>query len=267
MQDVRPVFADVLCRAGPASLRIGDMTPTLAEVAPRNRYRKVVALTGAGISAAAGLATFRGIGGLWTARPDLATAMESSLLPGNLPVLWDVWGGIRRQAIAAGPSPAHLALARAQVQIITQNVDGLHQDAGSRDVLELHGSAARDVCLEPPCDYVGDIDFTHEPEPGHIPACPACGGRLRPDVVLFGEPLDPDVWEASERAVRDADLVLAIGTSAFVTPARWLIPIARRAGALCVNVNLDDDTPYEDDFHAHVVGDCQKTVPAWLIDA
>ena len=59
----------------------------------------------------------------------------------------------------------------------------------------------------------------------------------------------------------------SIGTSAFVTPARWLIPIARRAGALCVNVNLDDDTPYEDDFHAHVVGDCQKTVPAWLIDA
>ncbi len=240
------------------------MRTTLADIAPRDRFRRIVALTGAGISAAAGLGTFRGAGGLWTAHPDVEAAMHASGLPHNLPALWDVWGGIRRRAILAGPSPAHEALARADVQVITQNVDGLHQDAGSEGVLELHGSAARAVCLNRDCWHRTEVDLSGETEPGHLPQCPRCGGPLRPDVVLFGEPLDPGVWQASEEAVLDADLVLAVGTSSFVTPAKWLVPIARQSGAVCVNVNVDDSVPGLDPFHAHVLGDCQDTLPTWL---
>ena len=242
------------------------MTVTLAEIAPRDRFHRVVALTGAGISAAAGLGTFRGAGGLWTAHPDVEAAMHASGLPGNVPALWDVWGGIRRKAVLAGPSAAHLALARAGVQVITQNIDGLHQDAGSDGVLELHGSAAWAVCLAARCGQRTEVDLSGVTEPGHVPQCPACDGPLRPDIVLFGEPLDPQVWLASEQAVREADLVLAIGTSSFVTPAKWLVPIARESGAVCVNVNTDGSVPGDDPFHAHVIGDCQVTVPQWLTE-
>lgn len=240
------------------------MSATLADVAPRDRYERVVALTGAGISAAAGLGTFRGAGGLWTAHPDVEAAMHASGLPHNVPALWDVWGGIRRRAVVAGPTPAHRALAAAQVQVVTQNVDGLHHDAGSEDVLELHGSAARAICLDRRCGHRTEVDLTSDPAPGEVPECPACGTPLRPDIVLFGEPLDPDVWRGAEEAVREADLVLAVGTSSFVTPAKWLVPIARQSGATCVNINIDDAVPGLDPFHAHVLGDCQDTLTHWL---
>lgn len=244
------------------------MNASLADVAPRDRFQRVVALTGAGISAAAGLGTFRGAGGLWTAHPDVEAAMHASGLPDNVPALWDVWGGIRRRAVVAGPSPAHLALARAQVQVITQNIDGLHQDAGSVGVLELHGSAAYAICLSRDCRHRVEVDLsgdlTDNSQVGHVPTCSRCGAPLRPDIVLFGEPLDPEVWQAAEQAVREADLVLAVGTSSWVTPAKWLVPLARRHGALCVNLNVDSSVPGQDPFHAHVLGDCQETLPAWL---
>ncbi|GAB98269.1 NAD-dependent deacetylase [Kineosphaera limosa] len=237
----------------------------LADIAPRGRFHNVVALTGAGISAAAGLGTFRGAGGLWTAQPDVEAAMHAHELPGNVPALWDVWGGIRRRALMAGPSAAHQVLAELGVRVITQNIDGLHQDAGSTDVLELHGSAGRAACLNPACGYRGRSDLAGPPPPpGHVPPCPACGGQLRPDVVLFGETLDPHTWQAAQEAVEHADLMLAIGTSAFVTPAIWLVPMARDHGALCVNLNVDDSLPRLDPFHAHVIGDCQETLPRWL---
>lgn len=233
------------------------MTPTLAEVAPRNRYRKVVALTGAGISAAAGLATFRGIGGLWTARPDLATAMESSLLPGNLPVLWDVWGGIRRQAIAAGPSPAHLALARAQVQVITQNVDGLHQAAGARDVVELHGALDRVVCLGcratpgrteiqqrltalnpgfgAPASAInpdGDAELPDaELDRFTMAACPSCGdGPLKPDVVFFGESVPRPRVDHCFGLVEGARSLVVLGSSLTVMSGLRFVHAATRRG-------------------------------------
>lgn len=242
--------------------------PRLQDVAPLGRFERIVALTGAGISAAAGLGTFRGAGGLWTANPDVEAAMHVEGLPGNVPALWDVWGGIRRRAILAGATPAHEALARAGVQVITQNIDGLHQDAGSDGVLELHGSAARAVCLDPTCGMRLDSDFSGPtPPPGSVPACPRCGGPLRPDVVLFGEALDQDVWHAAEAAAQQADLMLAIGTSAFVTPAKWLVPIAAEHGALCIDLNLDDSIAWDDPFDVHIVGDVQQTLPQWAADA
>ncbi len=256
---------EAMSESPPASERADAPGLRLHDIAPLSRFRRIVALTGAGISAAAGLGTFRGAGGLWTVNPDVEEAMHAHGLPGNVPALWDVWGGIRRKAIAAGPSPAHLALARAGVQVITQNIDGLHQDAGSTGVLELHGSAARAVCLDPACGHRAASDFSGPtPPPGAVPRCPACGGRLRPDVVLFGEPLDPQVWHAAEDAVRAADLVLAVGTSSFVTPAKWLVPMAAELGTLCIDLNIDDSVPWDDPFDAHVLGDCQETLPAWV---
>ncbi len=240
------------------------MTFTLADVAPLHQFSRIVAFTGAGVSAAAGLGTFRGAGGLWTASPDVELAMQSRALPGNLPQLWDVWGGIRRRALVAGPTAAHVALRAAGAQVITQNVDGLHQDAGSSAVLELHGSAARTACLKG-CGYRGPLDAVSDTPEGQIPRCPQCDGPLRPDVVLYGEALDPDVWEASAEAAYEADLFLAIGTSALVTPANHLAPIAKEGGALVVHVNLDEHVGgFVDPFDAKVIGDCQATLPAWV---
>ena len=242
----------------------GDVAATLADVAPLDQFSRVVAITGAGISAAAGLGTFRGAGGLWTASPDVELAMQSSALPANLPELWDVWGGIRRRATGAGPTPAHRALQAAGVQIITQNVDGLHQDAGSEGVLELHGSAARTACLDE-CGYTGPLHATAGTPEGEIPRCPQCDGPLRPDVVLYGEALDHEVWRAAAEAAVESDLFLVIGTSGIVTPANQLAPLARQAGAFVVNVNLDDQVGgFMNPFDAHVIGDCQTTLPSWV---
>lgn len=234
---------------------------TLSEIAPPGRYARVVALTGAGISASAGLGTFRGAGGRWTASPELERAMHAQYLPGNIGLMWQVWGGLRREAVQAGPTPAHRALARAGTTVITQNVDGLHQDAGSTEVLEVHGSAARARCLDRGCAWRG---ANPDPPPGDVPRCPRCDGLLRPDIVLFGEALDPQVWAAAETAATSCELFLAIGTSAFVTPAKWLAPMARQAGAHCVNVNIDDSLPAFSAFHEQVTADADTALADWL---
>lgn len=233
----------------------------LADLVPTDGSARVVALTGAGISASAGLGTFRGPGGLWTAAPDLEEALHARYLPGNVPALWQVWGGLRHRARVAGPTPAHRALARAGAVVITQNVDGLHQDAGSTVVLEVHGSAARARCLNPRCGWKGASAYADgDPDP----TCPRCEGPQRPDLVLFGESLDPLVWSAAEDAASSADVFLAVGTSAVVTPAKWLAPIARDGGALCVNVNIDPAPKYADPFHHTLVGPADEVLGAWL---
>jgi NAD-dependent deacetylase len=237
---------------------------TLGEIAPAGRYTRIVALTGAGISASAGLGTFRGAGGLWTAAPELERAMHAQYLPDSLELVWQVWGGLRRAALQAGPTPAHRALARAGTTVITQNVDGMHQDAGSAGVLEVHGSAARARCLDGGCGWRGDNPGL---APGVLPRCPRCGRFARPDIVLFGEPLDPQVWSAAERAATSCELFLAIGTSAFVTPAKWLAPMARQAGALCVNVNIDDSLPAFSAFHEQVTADADSALGEWLVSS
>src|SRR3954471_7958852 len=145
----------------------------LAEVAPRGDYLRICALTGAGISVAAGLGTFRGPDGLWTLAPEVERAMHAHLLPDNLDALWAVWGGMRDIADRNGPTPAHKALAAAGAAVITQNVDGLHQAAGSSDVVELHGSAGRAACLDPFCGW--DRAGGGAPE-DETPARPGVGG-------------------------------------------------------------------------------------------
>lgn len=144
--------------------------------------------------------------------------------------------------------------------MITQNVDDLHRSAGSDPVLELHGSAARARCLS--CDWAGASDDTVPPT-GGIPPCPRCECPTRPDVVLFGEPLDADLAREAQDEVRHCDTFLAIGTSGKVAPASWLAGLGRRSGARCIDINVHPD-PGAADFDVQVVGDAQTVLTEWL---
>jgi len=219
----------------------------------------VVALTGAGVSAESGLATFRGADGLWNGRDpaDLATPEAFARDPH---LVWRFYDWRRRKARAARPNAAHLALAalerqRGAMRVVTQNVDGLHQRAGSASVLSLHGTLWRLRCT------AENREFDDErADLGVLPLRCECGGLLRPAVVWFGEPLDPAVLAEAEHAVRTAALVLVVGTSSMVVPAASLAPIARRAGAWIVEIN-PDRTPLTRHADEHVTGRAGDLLP------
>jgi NAD-dependent deacetylase len=199
----------------------------------------VVALTGAGISAESGIPTFRGSGGLWRQyRPeDLATPDAFARDP---KVLWE-WYDWRRGLIAkAAPNAGHYSLAglekrKSSFVLVTQNVDGLHDRAGSRNVLKLHGDIWHVRCTT--CGAERRDERTPLPE---LPPRCDCGGMLRPGVVWFGEALPMNVWNDAERAALSADVYLVVGTSAVVYPAAGLTPLAKGAGARVIEVNLEE---------------------------
>ncbi|MCS7176403.1 MAG: NAD-dependent deacylase [Candidatus Kapabacteria bacterium] len=198
--------------------------------------RRVVAFTGAGISAESGIPTFRDPGGLWEQfRPEeLATPEAFERNPDRV---W-AWYQHRRRVIAAAePNPGHYALAAMEPHfeeftVVTQNIDQLHQRAGSRRVLELHGSILRNHCHRCGRPY----EAPNLPEE-RAPTCPHCGGRIRPSVVWFGELLPEDVFAEAEQAVARCDVLLSIGTSGEVYPAAGLVWQAKLAGATVIEVN------------------------------
>jgi NAD-dependent deacetylase len=203
--------------------------------------RRLVVLTGAGMSAESGIPTFRDAqSGLWSRFDPMALASEQGFRtdPG---LVWR-WYAQRRKAVAeAMPNAGHRALARAASRfpsftLVTQNVDGLHRRAGSQ-AIELHGNILRTVCLEG-CGFAeGDPELLPAGEP---PACPQCGAWLRPAVVWFGEALDPAVLTLVEHASEACDLMLVVGTSGMVFPAAGLPHLARAAGAQVVIVNPEE---------------------------
>ena len=212
----------------------------------RNSSRTVV-LTGSGISAESGVPTFREAQtGLWERfdPQELATPEAFERDPG---LVWD-WYAWRRELVAqAAPNPGHLALVAMQdlgpnFALVTQNVDGLHQRAGSRGVIELHGNILRTRCA------AEDIEVDEYEESGSPPVCPSCGAPLRPDVVWFGEMLPPGALDAASEAARGADLFLSIGTSSLVYPAAALPYEALEGGATLVEVNPKQTplTPHAD---------------------
>src|SRR5262245_52994864 len=207
------------------------MEQQLRELAGRVRAaQRVTVMTGAGVSAASGVPTFRGPEGLWrSCRPeDLATPAAFAQDP---ELVWE-WYGWRRATVAAcRPNAAHDVLARwsrnehKHVRVITQNVDDLHLRAGTRDVIRLHGSLWEIKCFDG-CPH-GMHAWRDErvPLPGGVPVCPHCNGPARPAVVWFGESLDAgDVDRASEAAA--CDLFLTVGTSAIVYPAAGFVRLA-----------------------------------------
>ena len=202
------------------------------------RARRVCVLTGAGISAESGIPTFRdAMTGLWSRfRPeDLATPEAFERDPA---FVWRRYEERRRRVAAASPNPGHLALATIESRVpsltlVTQNVDGLHQRAGSRNVHEYHGSLMRDRCT------IEGTVAERAGDPAGLPRCARCGGLLRPDVVWFGEPIPETPMRVAARAAAGCEVFLSIGTSSLVHPAAGLAEIARDAGATIVEVNLD----------------------------
>jgi NAD-dependent deacetylase len=222
----------------------------------------VAVLTGAGISAESGVPTFRGEGGLWrNYRPEqLATPVAFHSDPATV---WE-WYTWRRELIGACvPNRAHETLAEMEAALvnftlITQNVDGLHQAAGSRNVLELHGNIWRTRCTG-----CGRVAEDHRiPLPEIPPRCSGCGELLRPDVVWFGESLPPDALEAAWAAASRCGLMLVIGTSAIVQPAASLPLVALRNGAHLVEVN-PAETPLSAHAHDVLRGPAAELLPGW----
>lgn len=222
----------------------------------------VAVLTGAGISAESGVPTFRGEGGLWRSfRPEeLATPEAFSRDPA---LVWEWYDWRRRLVASCRPNAAHEALAAMEAAVpdltlITQNVDGLHHSAGSRNVLELHGNIWRVRCTC--CEHTSE-DY-RVPLPEIPPRCPKCGTLLRPDVVWFGESLPQDVLEAAWAAAARCRLMLVIGTSAVVHPAASLPLVALRNGARLVEVN-SAETPLSTHAHEILRGPAAGVLPAW----
>jgi NAD-dependent deacetylase len=214
------------------------------------RTSKLSALTGAGVSQESGLRTFRDAQtGLWAQyKPeDLASPQAFARDP---KLVWD-WYAWRREAVkAVRPNPGHYALVEIEKRIpqftlITQNVDGLHRMAGSKNMLELHGNIQRVRCSD--CYLLAE---TWDDDTESVPRCKSCGGLLRPDVVWFGESLPRDQLEAAVEAARTCQVFFSIGTSGVVQPAASLAFAARNRGAVVVEINAEPTplTPKTDFF-------------------
>jgi NAD-dependent deacetylase len=227
------------------------------------RARHVAVLTGSGISAESGVPTFRDAQtGLWAKfRPeDLATPEAFAREP---KLVWE-WYAWRREIVArAEPNAGHRALVALEkhvprLTLITQNVDGLHQRAGSTDVIEFHGNIARSKCSREGIEIEAPDDALEVP-----PRCPRCGAYLRPDVVWFGEMIPPLALERALGAAKSCDLFLSIGTSSQVHPAASLAEAAQAAGACVVEIN-PERTP-NSRFAAHLLtGPAGEMLPALL---
>lgn len=199
--------------------------------------RSCVVLTGAGISAESGVPTFRGSEGLWGKfKPEELATMAAFI--SNPKIVWE-WYNWRRQIVGeVKPNPGHYSLCDLQqwfdqFTLVTQNVDGLHRAAGSENILELHGNIYRNKCLDCNHQFSEDMDI----DPDNIPSCPHCGGKIRPDVVWFGEMLDPQIINKAFSESEQTELFFSIGTSAIVHPAASLPITAKRQGATLVEIN------------------------------
>jgi NAD-dependent deacetylase len=223
--------------------------------------RLVCILTGAGVSAESGVPTFRDAqDGLWAQYDpqDLATP-EAFLDDPALIWRWYRW---RRELVAkAKPNPGHLSIAGLEkqlprVSLITQNVDNLHQRAGSKKVVEFHGNLFDERCFSCGIPAVAD-------KAAPVPTCPDCGGNLRPGVVWFGESIPEAALNESRAAATDCDVFLTVGTSSMVYPAAGLANLAVRNGAIVAEIN-PNPTMQADSFHFSVVGKSGEVLPKLL---
>lgn len=221
----------------------------------------VVVLTGAGISAESGIPTFRGLGGLWNGRDPMSLATPQAFAA-DPTLVWEFYHWRRALVMQAEPNAGHRALTQISsklpsLTLVTQNVDRLHQRAGSRDVLELHGNLFEDRCTR--CARIFDRSHAKEVPPP-LPSCDACGHLLRPGVVWFGETLPPAVWEAAEAAVLRARLLLVVGTSAVVYPAAGLVDTAQSGGSAVIEINLES-TPISERVDLALQGKAAEILP------
>jgi NAD-dependent deacetylase len=216
---------------------------------------RTVVLTGAGISAESGVPTFRGDGGLWS-KFDPAELASMAAFMRNPKLVWE-WYLYRRDVVGkAEPNPGHKTLATMEQHLrnftlVTQNVDNLHRQAGSNNVIELHGNIRRNKCLT--CgEPVAEMDI----DPENIPRC-RCGGQIRPDVVWFGELLPETALLTAMSKADEAELFFSVGTSAVVYPAADLPLLALNNGAYVVEINTDTTplTPYANEVFCGKAGE------------
>jgi NAD-dependent deacetylase len=219
---------DIMAHTNQISLSLIDSLRSAEEVA---------VLTGAGISAESGVPTFRGEDGLWKKyRPEELANIDAFMR--NPTLVWE-WYNYRRNLISEiDPNPGHYALAQLEQMLdtftlITQNVDGLHQRAGSKNVLELHGNITKNKCVS--CSKM----YSTIKKSSDLPRC-ECGGLLRPDVVWFGESLPQRELQLAFDTASNSDVFLSIGTSGVVQPAASLPLVARENGAYACEINIDE---------------------------
>lgn len=222
---------------------------------------KIVVLTGAGISAESGLGTFRDVGGIWS-QYDLEEVATPRGFIRNPTLVHDFYNARRANSLAAQPNAAHAALARlerewpGEVVLITQNIDDLHERAGSHGVIHMHGELMQGLCA---------VCGARWPAPAVMAPgdrCPACGrAATRPDVVWFGEM--PYHMDEIDHHLATADLFAAIGTSGQVYPAAGFVVLAAEAGARTIEINLER-SDISGAFEEALVGPATRVVPAWV---
>jgi NAD-dependent deacetylase len=209
---------------------------------------QIVAFTGAGFSAESGISTFRGAGGLWS-KYDPSIYADINYFMQDPSYYWNFFKDERYPVIKkAKPNDGHYALVELEksgklYRVITQNIDGLHQIAGSSDVIELHGNTRKIFCMT--CNKNYSMDEVYNLLKKEIPPRCSCGGLLKPGTVLFGEPLPQVALEMASLAANNCDMFLVLGSSLVVYPAASLPEIAKRGGAILVIINIDP-TPLDD---------------------
>ena len=225
------------------------------------KSKNMIALTGAGISVESGIPDFRSAGGLWDRYDPAIYASIHSFI--RMPEkVWDMIFEMIEVTEGAAPNSAHLALAKLESMnylkaIITQNIDNLHQEAGSKNVIEYHGNAKHLVCMSCNAEYsASEFDVSSK----EIPTCEYCEKILKPSVVFFGENIPLDALTESQKFAEAADVVLVIGTSAVVYPAASIPRIAKGRGAALIEFNLErtDLSSYADIL---ISGSAGKTLP------
>jgi len=196
--------------------------------------KKIVFVTGAGISQESGIPTFRGKDGYWRKYDPMKLASIDAFYD-DPKLVWEWYDDRRKNILDVKPNEGHFAISQMEefkdVVILTQNIDGLHQRSGSTNVLELHGSIIRIKCTV--CDFIDNITENFESLP---PKC-KCGGMLRPDVVWFGEPLPQNIWQSAIKEASVCDVMVIVGTSLVVSPANTLPVYAKQNGAILIEVN------------------------------
>ena len=196
--------------------------------------KKIVFVTGAGISQESGIPTFRGKDGYWRRYDPMKLASIDAFYD-DPKLVWEWYEDRRKNILSVKPNEGHFAISQMEefkdVVILTQNIDGLHQRSGSTNVLELHGSIIRIKCTV--CDFADNITENFESLP---PKC-KCGGMLRPDVVWFGESLPQNIWQSAIKEASVCDVMVIVGTSLVVSPANTLPVYAKQNGAILIEVN------------------------------
>jgi NAD-dependent deacetylase len=222
--------------------------------------QKIVFVTGAGISQESGIPTFRGKDGLWRNYNAMELATIDAFYK-NPKLVWEWYNERRRNIFAAQPNLGHKAITElekyAEVVILTQNIDGLHQKAGSTKVLELHGSIVKIKCSV--CDFKDEIitEFSEIP-----PLC-KCGNILRPDVVWFGESLPQDVWQKAIIFSSQCDLMIIAGTSLVVSPANTLPIYAKQNNAILIEIN-PEKTEMSSEMDLVIRNTSARTLPKFV---